>query len=133
RMITAPSGCRPRHAQRPAATPTTTVPNGCHRGPAVFPAGTRMITAPNACPACCRFLSPRNIPAGLPARFADRGGSRAARGSRLRVLDHPSLRTQLYATISGMTEVTRVLDQIQQGDPYAADQLLPLVYEELRK
>jgi RNA polymerase sigma factor (TIGR02999 family) len=32
-----------------------------------------------------------------------------------------------------MTEVTRVLDQIQQGDPHAADQLLPLVYEELRR
>ena len=32
-----------------------------------------------------------------------------------------------------MTEVTRILDQIQQGDPNAAEQLLPLVYEELRK
>ncbi len=32
-----------------------------------------------------------------------------------------------------MTEVTRILEQIQQGDPNAADQLLPLVYDELRK
>jgi RNA polymerase sigma factor (TIGR02999 family) len=32
-----------------------------------------------------------------------------------------------------MSEVTRILDQIQQGDPQAAEQLLPLVYEELRK
>lgn len=32
-----------------------------------------------------------------------------------------------------MTEVTRILDQIQQGDPHAAEQLLPLVYEELRQ
>src|SRR5438874_6503074 len=32
-----------------------------------------------------------------------------------------------------MTEVTRILDQIQQGDPHAAGQLLPLVYDELRK
>jgi RNA polymerase sigma factor (TIGR02999 family) len=32
-----------------------------------------------------------------------------------------------------MSEVTRVLDQIQQGDPHAAEQLLPLVYDELRK
>jgi RNA polymerase sigma factor (TIGR02999 family) len=31
-----------------------------------------------------------------------------------------------------MSEVTRILDQIQQGDPNAADQLLPLVYDELR-
>src|SRR5262245_47381821 len=32
-----------------------------------------------------------------------------------------------------MSEVTRILDQIQNGDPSAAAQLLPLVYEELRK
>jgi RNA polymerase sigma factor (TIGR02999 family) len=32
-----------------------------------------------------------------------------------------------------MSEVTRILEEIQQGDPQAADQLLPLVYEELRK
>jgi RNA polymerase sigma factor (TIGR02999 family) len=32
-----------------------------------------------------------------------------------------------------MTEVTRLLDQIQQGHPQAAQQLLPLVYQELRK
>ena len=32
-----------------------------------------------------------------------------------------------------MTDVTRVLSQIEQGDPAAAEQLLPLVYDELRK
>jgi RNA polymerase sigma factor (TIGR02999 family) len=32
-----------------------------------------------------------------------------------------------------MNEVTRVLSAIERGDPKAADQLLPLVYEELRK
>jgi RNA polymerase sigma factor (TIGR02999 family) len=32
-----------------------------------------------------------------------------------------------------MNEVTRILSAIQQGDPHAADQLLPLVYGELRK
>jgi RNA polymerase sigma factor (TIGR02999 family) len=32
-----------------------------------------------------------------------------------------------------MTDVTRVLSAIEQGDPAAAEQLLPLVYEELRK
>ena len=32
-----------------------------------------------------------------------------------------------------MSDVTRILDQIRQGDPHAAEQLLPLVYEELRK
>jgi RNA polymerase sigma factor (TIGR02999 family) len=32
-----------------------------------------------------------------------------------------------------MSEVTRVLSAIEQGDPGAAEQLLPLVYDELRK
>jgi RNA polymerase sigma factor (TIGR02999 family) len=32
-----------------------------------------------------------------------------------------------------MSEVTRILSQIDSGDPKAAEQLLPLVYEELRK
>src|SRR5262245_967642 len=32
-----------------------------------------------------------------------------------------------------MSAVTRILSQIEEGDPRAAEQLLPLVYEELRK
>src|SRR5712691_749351 len=32
-----------------------------------------------------------------------------------------------------MTDVTRILSAIEQGDPHAATQLLPLVYDELRK
>src|SRR5262245_37345027 len=32
-----------------------------------------------------------------------------------------------------MSEVTRILSAIEQGDPWAAEQLLPLVYDELRK
>ena len=32
-----------------------------------------------------------------------------------------------------MTDVTQILSQIESGDPSAAEQLLPLVYEELRK
>jgi RNA polymerase sigma factor (TIGR02999 family) len=32
-----------------------------------------------------------------------------------------------------MNEVTRILSAVEQGDPHAAEQLLPLVYEELRK
>jgi RNA polymerase sigma factor (TIGR02999 family) len=31
-----------------------------------------------------------------------------------------------------MTDVTRILSAIEQGDPLAAEQLLPLVYDELR-
>jgi RNA polymerase sigma factor (TIGR02999 family) len=32
-----------------------------------------------------------------------------------------------------MSDVTRILSQIEQGAPHAAENLLPLVYEELRK
>jgi RNA polymerase sigma factor (TIGR02999 family) len=32
-----------------------------------------------------------------------------------------------------MNEVTRLLNAIEQGDPHGANQLLPLVYEELRR
>src|SRR5437016_9855358 len=32
-----------------------------------------------------------------------------------------------------MSEVSRILNAIDPGDPHASDQLLPLVYDELRK
>jgi RNA polymerase sigma factor (TIGR02999 family) len=32
-----------------------------------------------------------------------------------------------------MSEVTRILSAVEQGDPHAADRLLPLVYDELRR
>src|SRR6059058_6020260 len=32
-----------------------------------------------------------------------------------------------------MSDVTRILSAIEQGDPSATDQLLPLVYDELRR
>src|SRR5215218_7516908 len=32
-----------------------------------------------------------------------------------------------------MNDVTRILSAIEQGDPQAAERLLPLVYDELRK
>jgi RNA polymerase sigma factor (TIGR02999 family) len=34
---------------------------------------------------------------------------------------------------AGMSDVTRVLQEIERGDPQAAEMLLPLVYDELRK
>jgi RNA polymerase sigma factor (TIGR02999 family) len=36
-------------------------------------------------------------------------------------------------TLESMTDVTNILGQIEDGDPSAAEKLLPLVYEELRK
>ncbi len=35
--------------------------------------------------------------------------------------------------MAGKDDVTRVLESIDQGDPQAADELLPLVYDELRR
>ena len=32
-----------------------------------------------------------------------------------------------------MSDVTQILSQIERGDPQAAEKLLPLVYDELRK
>jgi len=37
----------------------------------------------------------------------------------------------VYTT--SMSEVTRILDRVHQGEAQAAEELLPLVYEELRK
>src|SRR5687768_13071492 len=42
---------------------------------------------------------------------------------------HPAMALQNGA----MSDVTRILSQIESGDPSAAEQLLPLVYDELRK
>ena len=39
----------------------------------------------------------------------------------------------LVCTIAFVSQVTRILDSITQGDSKAAEQLLPLVYDELRK
>jgi len=39
----------------------------------------------------------------------------------------------LGVSVLPMSDVTRILSAIDQGDPHAAEQLLPLVYEELRK
>jgi RNA polymerase sigma factor (TIGR02999 family) len=35
--------------------------------------------------------------------------------------------------VLSMSEITRILSAVEQGDPHAAEQLLPLVYEELRQ
>src|SRR5262245_43066273 len=47
---------------------------------------------------------------------------------------HPLLLATFGRVIlNRMTEVTRILSAIEQGDPSAAGQLLPLVYDELRQ
>ena len=39
----------------------------------------------------------------------------------------------LVVMLATMSEVTHILSAIDQGDPHAAEHLLPLVYDELRK
>jgi RNA polymerase sigma factor (TIGR02999 family) len=41
--------------------------------------------------------------------------------------------SKVQLSVSPMNEVTRILSAIEQGDPSAAVQLIPLVYEELRQ
>jgi RNA polymerase sigma factor (TIGR02999 family) len=45
----------------------------------------------------------------------------------------PIVAAAACATLKGVSDVTRILEAAQKGDPTAAEQLLPLVYEELRR
>src|SRR5262245_17619085 len=38
-----------------------------------------------------------------------------------------------WRMLGGMADVTQILSAIEQGHPHAAEQLLPLVYDELRR
>jgi len=74
-----------------------------------------------------------------PGRLADRGVAlaRAAettpakRRSGQQVLDWG--RNSTATEPQPLSDVTHILSQIESGDPSAAEQLLPLVYDELRK
>src|SRR5262245_20118267 len=82
--------------------------------PCAVPAAPPRLRAAPGVPAGRRLCWPRR---GAPAR-------RAAPAERPR---DPS------PTVPPMSEVTRVLSAIEQGDPSAAADLLPLVYDELRR
>jgi hypothetical protein len=43
------------------------------------------------------------------------------------------IRLRRWFTLAQMTEVTQILQRIEQGEPGAAERLLPLVYEELKE
>jgi RNA polymerase sigma factor (TIGR02999 family) len=53
--------------------------------------------------------------------------------SKGRGTDFFSAERSRRAFIQRVSDVTRILDHVQQGNPEAAGQLLPLVYDELRK
>jgi RNA polymerase sigma factor (TIGR02999 family) len=68
----------------------------------------------------------RAIPSGMPY------WSRSVAIAECR--DYNAENTQGFARFWGsMSDVTHILSAIEQGDPHAAELLLPLVYDELRK
>src|SRR5262245_31744166 len=62
-----------------------------------------------------------------PAVGPKRVARRPARGHNAPVPQRPRV------PVDRMSDVTRILSAIEQGDPSAAEQLLPLVYDELRQ
>jgi RNA polymerase sigma factor (TIGR02999 family) len=48
-------------------------------------------------------------------------------------LDQPEPTTSPSSPVASAGDVTRILSAIEQGDSHAAEELLPLVYEELRR
>src|SRR5262245_54501330 len=68
---------------------------------------------------------------GQPA--GDQRDDRLFSGKGARPNVKPPSQNEPRCTISSMSEVMPILSAIEQGDPSAAQPLLPLVYEELRK
>src|SRR6266550_2122569 len=84
--------------------------------------------------------NPGETPCVVPRKFATRGRALVILVSNPRAGEQypvasPNGRTEnpLRPPAPPMSDVTRILSAIEQGDPQAAEQLLPLVYEELRK
>ena len=68
----------------------------------------------------------------VAARQQSRQSSRVA--AKCRRKRAPIYRPSLVANkITGVSDATRLMNAIGKGDPQAADQLLPLVYDELRR
>src|SRR2546421_3540891 len=64
----------------------------------------------------------------------ERRGRPVRRGQAGPKFPHPVCpRLSRRVDCGGMADVTQILSAIDQGDPHAAGQLLPLVYDELRK
>src|SRR6202051_3219400 len=69
----------------------------------------------------------------LPWKLADRSSTRRILASVVAGGYTRANRNLSQAPVPPMSDVTRILAAIEQGDPHAAGQLLPLVYDELRK
>src|SRR4051812_38271458 len=72
-------------------------------------------------------LSPRN-------RYWASATARTDRPTRAKLRPPPRDTSRFQrGKLASMSDVIRILSAIEQGDPSAAEQLLPLVYDELRK
>src|SRR5262249_28364427 len=114
-----PSPTRERVSRRhPSQTITAPEPLAASRGRVVVQFGRRRpgIGA----------REPHTVP--LPAADGGMGGSRPGAGAVFRSRGGPG-----GDMLGGMADVTQILSAIEQGDPHAAAELLPLVYDELRK
>ena len=82
----------------------------------------------------CVFVRPTNSHVRLKV-IAFRPALLKSAGSMNHPFDMmlPSTRYSVRVDPTAMSDVTRILTAIDQGDPSAAEQLLPLVYEELRR
>src|SRR5262249_39762956 len=88
-------------------------------------------------------LFPRRVPMRLhplfdavvsrPSRQPVGPSGRLHPGIRLRERLECGKRKSRAERVPPMSEVTRILNAIEQGDLHAAEQLLPLVYDELRQ
>ena len=80
------------------------------------------------------FVSPcSNLTIRRPAFLGPLTSERKLGPERLNGSPHSGERPARSLSWFAMSEVTRILSQIDAGDPNAAEQLLPLVYSELRK
>src|SRR5262249_2118846 len=85
--------------------------------------------------------APARLPRGIPARRPRRWRCRLAHGilgvlRREKILRFNTLARTALTDLeeeSPMNEATRVLSAIEGGDPHAADALVPVVYQELRR
>src|SRR5262245_31646056 len=96
---------------------------------------------PKRGPLCpCRFrLSAggdlRAIRVSVRRALGTSASARMSRGPERASLRPPPCETSRSprGRLARMTDVTRILSAIEQGDPHAAEQLLPLLYDELRQ
>ena len=97
-------------------------------------AGLKMRSAMNGPPSAKRSLNPWCVGRHRenPRRHAA-AGEVVAQNRAIETVEAFWNRGQWPAILSGMSHVTRILSQIEQGDPQAAEKLLPFVYDELRK